>query len=397
MLRGFRLGSVAGFEIRVDYSWLLLFSLIFWTLSTDLFPFNYPNLEGGTYFVMGLVGAILFFVSLLLHELSHSVVARAKGIPVEGITLFLFGGVAQTRMDAEEPGDEFQIAGVGPLTSLALAGIFGLAWYVGQQAGWSPAVNGLTAYLSWVNTILAVFNLLPGFPLDGGRLFRSVVWRITGDIRKATRVASIGGRIVGTGLIVWGFWQLFSPVPNFIGGLWLVLIGWFLNRSAESGYQDLVVRQMLQGARAREMMTLNPETISADATLQTLMDEYLFNRNYRSFPVVEGDRPIGLITFDAVKQVPREQWSQTSVRESMTRIEDGIVVGPDEDAESVLEKMQETRMRRLLVAKGDRLEGILSSTDIANWLQRKREFGEVTPQRRPMMSKAARETRAREA
>ncbi|MGJ3253631.1 MAG: site-2 protease family protein, partial [Elainellaceae cyanobacterium] len=278
-MRGFKLGSILGFEIRIDLSWLLIFSLILWTLTANLFPANYPGLSESTYIIMGVTGTILFFVSLVIHELSHSVVARAKGIPVEGITLFAFGGVSRTRMDAESPGDEFQIAGIGPLTSLILAGVSALVWYLGRNAGLGVAILGVAAYLAWINTLLAVFNLLPGFPLDGGRLFRSIVWRFTNNLKTATRVASIGGRVLGYGLIFFGFWQLFSPGPNLIGGLWLVLIGWFLNNAAEVSYQDLVVRMALEGLRVRDVMTLEPETIPSSLNLQELVDQYFFNRN----------------------------------------------------------------------------------------------------------------------
>jgi Zn-dependent protease len=385
-MKGFRIGSIGGFEIRIDLSWLLIFFLILWTLTANIFPANNPELSGGVYLLMGIVGTILFFVSLLLHELSHSVVARSKGIPVEGITLFIFGGVSRTRMDAETPGDEFQIAVVGPLMSLALAALFGLIWYLGETAGWSGAITGVTAYLSWINTALAVFNLLPGFPLDGGRLFRSVIWKITGNIKKATRIASIGGRVLGFFLIFWGFWQLFSPLPNFIGGLWLILIGWFLNTAAEASYQDLVVRSMLQGTQVREVMTLDPETIPADLTLQMLMEQYFFNRNYQSFPVIESGRPIGMVTLNQVKQVPRDQWESQAVKDIMTPTGQGITVQPDEDMSNVLEKMQATQSRRLLVVDDGNLKGILSVTDLANWLQRKREFGEDMPQRKKFIN-----------
>lgn len=378
-MTGFRLGSIFGFEIRIDFSWLLIFFLILWTLTAQLFPFNYPGLSSSTYIAMGVAGTLLFFTSLVLHELSHSLVAKAKGIPVEGITLFAFGGVSRTRMEAETPGDEFQIAGIGPLTSLGLAGLFGLIASIGQSAGWSVAVTGVATYLSGINVILAIFNLLPGFPLDGGRLFRATVWRLTNSLERATRIASIGGRVFGYLLIFFGFWQLFSPGFSFIGGLWTILIGWFLNNAATASYQDLVIRTALEGARARELMTLKPETVPSDLKLQELVDQYFFNRNYQSFPVMEDSHPIGMVTVNQVKQVPREEWSQRSVKEMMVPMERGITVRPDEDMTQVLEKMQETRSRRLLVTTNGALEGIISATDIANWLQRKREFGEDLP------------------
>ncbi|MGH1396419.1 MAG: site-2 protease family protein, partial [Trichormus sp.] len=203
-MQGFRLGSIFGFEIRIDLSWLLIFFLVLWTLGAGLFPANYPGLDNATYFGMSIVATLLFFASLLAHELSHSFVARSKGIPVEGITLFIFGGVSRTRMDAENPGDEFQIAVIGPVTSLILSAVFGLLWYIGHNAGWSVVVNGVTSYLASINLALAIFNMLPGFPLDGGRVFRSLVWKYTGNLKKATQIASTGGKWLGYLLIALG-------------------------------------------------------------------------------------------------------------------------------------------------------------------------------------------------
>ncbi len=203
-MKGFRLGSIFGFEIHVDLSWFLIFFLILWSLTASLFPVNYPELSETTYLLMGVVGTLLFFASLVAHELAHCLVAKAKGIPVEGITLFVFGGIARTRMDAETPGDEFQIAGVGPLVSLILAGLFALIWSLGRNAGWTVAFTGVARYLSSINLLLAIFNLLPGFPLDGGRLFRSVIWKATGDLEKATRIASWGGQFFAYLIIALG-------------------------------------------------------------------------------------------------------------------------------------------------------------------------------------------------
>lgn len=387
-MRGFKIGSILGFDIRIDLSWLLIFFLVLWTLSTNFFPLNYPGLSGTTYLIMGTIGTLLFFTSILIHELSHSVVACAKGIPVQGITLFAFGGVSQTRMDAETPGDEFQVAGIGPLTSLVLAGIAGSIWYVGRAAGLSTPTVAVAAYLAWVNTLLAVFNLLPGFPLDGGRLFRSIIWKVTNNLKQATRIASTGGRILGFGLIALGFLQLFSPTPNFIGGLWFILIGWFLNNAAQSSYQNLVVRMMLEGTRVDEVMTYAPETVPANLTLQELLDNYLFNRNYQSFPVESEGYPVGLVTLEQVRQTPRQDWQQRTVSDIMMPVESGIATHPNQDMSSVLEQMQNHRTRRLLVTTDGHLEGILSASDIANWLQRQHTFGDVVArQNRPLTLK----------
>jgi Zn-dependent protease len=197
---------------------------------------------------MGIAATLLFFLTLLAHELSHSLVARTKGIPVEGITLFIFGGVARTRLDAESPGDEFQIAGIGPLTSLVIAALFGLLGWLGRQVGWSIPVTGVFDYLAYANLVIAIFNLLPGFPLDGGRVFRSIIWKFTGSLKKATRIASIGGQLLGYFLVFVGFLQMLQT--NILGGLWLVLIGWFLSTAAEASYQQQLIQMGLEGVRA---------------------------------------------------------------------------------------------------------------------------------------------------
>lgn len=373
-MQGFRLGSVSGFEIRVDLSWLLIFFLVLWTLSVGWFPSTYPGLENTAYFGMGIVATLLFFASLLAHELSHSFVARAKGITVEGITLFIFGGVSRTRMDAENPSDELQIAIAGPLVSTLLAGGFGLIWYISINAGWSAIVTGIASYLASINLILAIFNMLPGFPLDGGRVLRSLIWQYTGDKRKATRIASTGGKWLGFLLIALGFWQMFNY--RIVGGLWFILIGWFLSSAAEASYEELVLRTSLQGVRAREIMTPYPETVSADLTLQELVDKYFLSRRYQSFPVIEDAQPIGIITLNLVRDIPRSEWGYRTVKDTMIPINEKVAAYPEEQMTQVLQKMQESTVRRVLVTKNGLIQGIITANDIARWLQRQREFGQ---------------------
>jgi Zn-dependent protease len=373
-MQGFRLGSIFGFEIRVDLSWFVIFFLILWSLSFGLFPATYPDLSQTTHLIMGVVGTLLFFGSLLAHELSHSFVARAKGIPVEGITLFVFGGISRTRMEAENPGDEFQIAGIGPLVSLILAGVFGLLWWLGQNVNWSTAVIGVLGYLAWINLLLAIFNLLPGFPLDGGRLFRSIVWKITGSLKKATRIASRGGKFLGYFIIALGVVQLFNG--NLLGGIWSIFIGLFLHNAAELSYQEQLMRNALQGIPAREVMTPAPETVSPDLSLQTLVDEYFMHRRYQSFPVTEDDRPVGIITLNQVKEIPREEWRDRTVKETMKPVEQGIVVSPEEQMSKVLQKMEDSGAQRVLVARNGELKGIITGNDVTSWLRRRRDLGE---------------------
>ncbi|MEA5567375.1 site-2 protease family protein [Anabaena sp. UHCC 0399] len=374
-MQGFRLGSIFGFEIRIDLSWLVIFFLVLWTLGAGLFPANYPGLDNTTYFGMGIVATLLFFASLLAHELSHSFVARSKGIPVEGITLFIFGGVSRTRMDAETPGDEFQIAVIGPVTSLVLSALFGLLWYIGRNAGWSVVINGVTSYLASINLILAIFNMLPGFPLDGGRVFRSLVWKYTGNLKKATQIASTGGKLLAYLLIFLGLLQTFGGAV--LGGLWFVLIGWFLYTAAEASYEEILLRTSLQGVRAREVMTPYPETVDGDLTLQELVDKYFLSRRYHSFPVMQDSKPIGIITLNKVKDIPREEWIYRTVQEAMIPTEQGISARPEEQMSQILEKMQTSGVRRVLVTQDDLLTGIITTNDIANWLQRRQEFGKV--------------------
>lgn len=368
---GIRLGSIRGFEIRIDISWFVILFLVLWSFSGAVFPAQYPDQSTGTYLLMGAAGALLFFASIIAHELSHSVVARRKGIPVEGITLFIFGGIAHTRMEAETPGDEFVIAGVGPLASLALAAVFAGAWWLGSVAGIAPAVTIVAGYLAVLNAALAVFNLLPGFPLDGGRLFRSIVWKVTGDLTTATRWATMGGKGLGYGLMALGALQLFAGAG--LGGLWLIFIGWFLRGAAEMSLRQHVVRSVLEGVAARELMTPDPDVVSPDLTVEELVESHFLRKEHHAFPVVDAGRPVGLVTLQHVKGVPRSEWSSRRTRDVMRDLSD-LRVGPRDQVTRVLELMEEGEERRILVVDGERLVGIISASDVAAWLQRREEF-----------------------
>lgn len=370
---GFRLGSVFGFEIRIDYSWFIVFFLILWSFTVGVFPLQYPGLPAAVYAAMGVAGTLLFFASVLAHELSHSLVARTKGIPVEGITLFIFGGVARTRMEFEDPGDELQVAGVGPLSSLVIAGVFGAVGWLGAAAGWSVAVTGVARYLAFLNLILALFNLLPGFPLDGGRLFRALVWKYTGDLTRATRVASNVGKGIGYLLMGLGVLQLFAG--NLLGGMWIVFIGWFMRGAAEMGYTQQVLRDTLQGVRAREAMTPHPATVPPEMTLRELVEDHFLRGRHNAYPVLEGERPVGIVTLQQVKEVPREEWPHRTVRETMAAVDEDRVVRPEEDMTRVLERMEGSDARRVLVVRDGRLEGIITPRDVAGWLERARMLG----------------------
>lgn len=367
-MRGIRLGSILGLEIRIDYSWFIIFLLILWTLSAGVFPEAAPDAGSRIHIAMGVAGTILFFASLLAHEISHSVVARGREIPVEGITLFIFGGMAHTRMEAEDPGDEFVIAGVGPVASLAIAGFFFLLEWAGRSVGLGAEYTAVASYLAIINVALAVFNLLPGFPLDGGRLFRAAAWKATGDLQKATRWATTGGKILGYVLMAFGLLQLFGGVG--IGGLWLLFIGWFVRTAAESSFMQHVLRQTLEGVPVRQVMTPEPETVPADLSLEEFVEDRVLNGRHRAYPVEEGGKPVGLVILDQVKSVARAEWPDRNVGDVMTPADEEMVVRPDEDMASVLERLGGREGVRLLVVEDGTLVGIVTRGDLTRWIER---------------------------
>jgi CBS domain-containing protein len=275
--------------------------------------------------------------------------------------------MARTRMEAQTPKDEFLLTVVGPLSSAAIGiALVGLARF-GESAGWPVAVTGVSDYLGFLNFILAGFNLVPGFPLDGGRLFRSAVWHFTGDLRKATRWASLTGRGFGFVLIGLGVLGLFGG--NFIGGIWFIFIGWFLAQAAEASYRQLILRRILEGVRAREAMTVNPETVSPDLNLRDLVDSYFMRRRYNAFPVQEGQGLVGLITLSQVKDVDRERWDRTRVRDVMTALADAATVRPEQSLAEALTRMEEAGVGRVLVVENGHLAGVITGSDISQWLE----------------------------
>ncbi|HEX7088839.1 MAG TPA: site-2 protease family protein [Longimicrobiales bacterium] len=370
-MRGFRLGRILGVEVRIDRSWFIIFFLILWTFTAGVFPAGYPGHGPGTYAAMGVAGTLLFFASLLAHELAHSVVARRRGIPVEGITLFVFGGIAHARMEAERPGDEFVIAGVGPLSSLLIGALFGAAGAVGRWAGLSPAITGVAAYLSSINIVLALFNLLPGFPLDGGRLFRAAAWKVTGDATKATRWATAGGAGLGYALIAVGALQLIL-VGNLVGGVWLMFIGWFLRSAAEASMTQHLLLGSLEGVYARDLMSPRPETVPAALGLDEFVEEYLVRGRHSGYPVLDSGRTVGLMTLERVRAVPRAEWSRRTVADAMLPLNEELTVRPQESMASVLEKLGRAAAGRVLVTCNGNVEGVITQGDLARWFQRLR-------------------------
>lgn len=374
--RGIRIAKIFGIDIFLDGSWFLIAFLITWQFVDFLSKSTDLGLSEGAYLAMGLVAAFVFFASLLAHEMSHALVARSHGISVRSITLFIFGGVAQITKDPETPGDEFKVAAVGPLTSLVLGGtLIGLG-YVADLSGVMVAATifWLTGSL---NLVLAIFNLLPGFPLDGGRVLRAAVWKVTGDVVKATRVASIGGRAVAALLIAYGLFEIIAQ--GSIDGVWLILIGMFLNQAASSGLQQLVVRRALEGVEARDLMSPDPVCIPGNLRLAEAVDQYFLVRRHTAFPVVGyGNQVEGIVTLQMLRNTARDKWPTLTIRQIMVPLSPEISIFPQEPVASLMERLDQNPAGRFLVMDGDRLEGILSSSDIARHLRVRASIGRMS-------------------
>jgi Zn-dependent protease/predicted transcriptional regulator len=369
-----KLFNLLGFEVRIDLSWIIIAGLITWSLAAGLFPYLYPGQSPKTYWFMGGVGALGLFASIVCHEYCHSLVARSFGMPMKGITLFIFGGVAEMGDEPPTARAEFWMAVVGPVSSLCLAGVFYLIYLGGASAGWPLAVLGVTRYLAWINALLAAFNLIPAFPLDGGRILRSILWGAKANLRWATRISSGIGSGFGIFLIIMGVLEVLRG--NFIGGMWWFLIGLFLKGAAQASYQQLVVRKALEGEHVRRFMNEHPVTVPASLTVQDLVEDYIYKHHYKMFPVMEGDNLVGCITTREVKEVPREEWSRDTVGRLAAKCSPENTIAPDADATKALARMNQTGVSRLLVVENGRLVGLVTLKDLLAFLSLKVELEE---------------------
>jgi Zn-dependent protease/CBS domain-containing protein len=367
-----QLGRIYGIQIGVNWSWLVVFALILWTLAAGIFPETNPGLSDGTYLGLAIVASVLFFVSLLLHELGHAVQARRDGMEIDGITLWLFGGVARFKGMFPSAGAEFRIAIAGPLVSLALGVLFVLI--AGLVTG-EERIDAVAAWLGYINLTLLVFNLLPALPLDGGRVLHSALWRARNDFRWATRLAAGVGRGFGYLLIAVGV-AMFIFQGSF-SGAWLAFIGWFLLQAATAEDRYAVVSEALANLHVRDLMVRDPVTVQADTTLGRFMDEVAWNRRFTTYPVLEDGQVVGLLSFRSVADVPRTEWDRRTVRERMTELDKVPLLEEDDDAVDALAELGEANIHRgLVVQDGNRLAGLISITDLARAL----EVG--TPRRR---------------
>jgi Zn-dependent protease/CBS domain-containing protein len=361
-----RVARIAGIEVRIDSSWAVIALLITYSMYLRV-TLVYPDTPTGEAVALGILGSVLFFGSVLVHELAHALVSQARGIRVQDITLFLFGGATRARVESRGPTDEFLIAVVGPLTSGALAVLFGIIASVGRDVLPTP-LAGTFGYLAWVNLLLAVFNLIPGFPLDGGRVLRSAIWRATGSFARATRIASMSGQAVGWLLVALGVVSLLAG--NLAGGIWFAFIGWFLVQAARASYQELQLRHMLRGVEAEDVMARDLLRIPPELSLQDAVDDYFMRYDHGAFPVEEQGRTIGLLTLRGVRRAPKDQRSSQRARDLMVPLGDQVVVAPDDRMDDVLGKLQDSEAGRVLVVQDGEVVGIITSSDLTRWLRR---------------------------
>lgn len=371
--RAVRIFEVFGFQIKVDPSWLLIAALVVWTLSASYFPAQVPGLRPGDYLALGVVAAVAFFGGLILHELAHSLVARRFGLRVGGITLFIFGGVAELDEEPASARSEFWIAIAGPTMSLALAASCWLAHVTLEATDVSAPVQAVLGYLALINLILAVFNLLPAFPLDGGRVLRAALWQRSGDIVAATRQASMISEFLAYGLMTFGLLALFSG--NTAGGLWQVLIAFFLLSAARAAYQQLVMKTALGKRTVGSMMTRNTIVTTPDDTLAKVVDRLMLPNAVSFLPVTEGELLLGYVDTALIRRIDRENWDSTHVGDIYITADAGNTVPPTLPAETLLRRIAETGRRKFLVAEHQGLLGVITLTDLLSYLAVLQEIG----------------------
>jgi Zn-dependent protease/predicted transcriptional regulator len=375
--RSLPLFKLFGFEVRVDASWLIIAALIVWSLAAGFFPWEYPGLSRGAYFWMGAAGALGLFGSIVVHELFHSLVARKHDLPMKGITLFVFGGVAQMGGEPQSPKVEFLMAIAGPIASILIGFLFYFL-KLAVEPTWPVAVVGVIAYLGWINWVLAAFNLIPAFPLDGGRVLRSALWHFKGDLRNATRIASLIGSGFGVLLIAFGVYQLL--LGSLIAAVWYFMLGMFLRAASRESYQEVMIRSLLRGEPIRRFMHTNPITVPPDISLQELVDGYVYRYDYKMFPVVtDGDHLQGCVSASDVKEIPREEWPHHRVGEVVKPCSIANTVDADADAMNALAKMRENGVSRLMVTDRDRLLAVVSLRDLRHFLAAKLELERMQP------------------
>jgi Zn-dependent protease/predicted transcriptional regulator len=370
--RRITLFKMLGFEVRVDASWLIIAVLIVWSLAVGVFPYRLPGLPAATYWWMGIFGALGLFASIVVHEFSHSIVARRNGLPMKGITLFVFGGVAEMEAEPPDPKTELLMALAGPLASIAIGVVF---YVIGAAAATSLPLEVVTVlnYLAEINWLLAIFNMIPAFPLDGGRVLRALLWQRSGNLVRATRTAAFAGSIFGALLMAGGLLQLFYG--NFVGAVWWFLLGMFLRSVSAASYQRVLMQSVLEGEPVRRFMNPNPVTVTPDMSVQDLVENYVYKYHHKMFPVVtDSQQLVGCVSTEQVKQMPRSEWNRHSLREITQACSPQNTVTPDTNAANVLSIMSHEGDRGLIVVDDNRVVAFVSPQDLLHFLSAKLEL-----------------------
>lgn len=367
-IRGIRLFRIFGIQIAIDYSWFVIFFLLLWSLSAGYFPQRYPGYSSQAYWLSGLFATFLFFASVLIHELSHSVVALRSGLKISSITLFIFGGVSNMTEEPRSPGNEFKMAIAGPASSFVLAGIFWLirTAIAGNQP---PILVAIFSYLAYINLALGIFNLIPGFPLDGGRVFRSIMWKRQHSLKKATKTASEIGKGFAYGLMFLGGMQIIGGF--LIGGLWFIFIGLFLRSAAEGSYRELVVRQFLDSVKIKDVMIKDFVSVDANMSVQKLISDYFLKYGYGGFPVEKNGRILGIVSLKDVTGVPEDRQAGTKVEDIMKPLDPEYEIAPEDSLTHALLKMQSEGLGRLMVAEDSKVTGMITRTGLFRFLEMK--------------------------
>jgi len=368
----FNVVRIFGITIRIHYSLLLIFLLITWSLALGYMPQQFPGLSEMSYWIIGILSGLILIISVVIHELCHSIVANKLGLPIKRITLFFLGGAAEMTEEPESPDVEFKMAVVGPLSSFAIAIFLGGLWYIFKTMNSMTELIAITQYGATINIMLGGFNLLPAFPLDGGRVFRSILWKQKGSLIKATKMASKVGIGLSYAMMFGGF--VIMIFGGFFSGLWIIIIGSFIKSSAEEGLSQTIISQVLAGTTIKEIMSKDVVTVEASLSLDDLAKEYFLLHKFAGYPVLKDGVAVGLVTMDDVKDVSRVHWKETIVRDVMKPIDKLVVVDPETPASDAMYKMSTRGVGRILVMKDNELIGIVSQRDLTHLIKAKVEF-----------------------
>lgn len=372
MAGSFNLGKIFGIQFRLHYTWFAIFLLVIVSLSWQLFPAAYPGWSQPLYWAIGIATSLLFFASLLAHELAHSLVGRANGVTIKSITLFIFGGVAQMTREATKAGAEFKMAAAGPACSLAIGGVFALVWFLTKDI--SEPLSAMAFYLAQINGLLAAFNLIPGFPLDGGRVFRSLMWRFSGNYQRSTLIATRLGQGVAYSFILGGILMIIL-LNEWLGGIWLAFIGWFLQNAASTSYHQIKQRETLRGLTASQVMTSDYTQVPPNITVGELVKGYVLPRGYSFFIVTSEGVARGILSLQNIKSLPRSSWDTTQVEKIMLPVERLRAARPEENVLSLVEQMDENELNQIPVVSEGRIVGLITRDHLIRFIRARSELG----------------------